>query len=194
MTTTKEYYNSIADEYDSKSNKYANGQYLKEIKQYVCKEDSVLELGCGSGWLVSQLDAKKKVGIDSSLQMLKQPKRRINAILYLMDAEHLEFRKDTFDVAYSVNLLEHLLHPEKAIKEAERVLKEGGKLIIITPNGDLEWLLNLLEALKLKIPEGDHHFLTKKELFGIVDQKRVYEYKTLMFGLFHFLVITTWGK
>ena len=187
------YYDSIAEDYDERSNKFARDRFREEISHYIYENDAVLELGCGSGMLLSELNAKKKVGIDSSPGMIRQPNWG-GVTLLKQDAEKLKFRNRTFDVVYSVNLLEHTAHPERVISEAERVLKESGKLIIITPNGDMEFILNIIEWLGLKIPEGKHRFISKKELFTIIDKKRVMEYKTLVFGLFHYAVVSQWVR
>lgn len=59
---------------------------------------------------------------------------RPNVIKCNVDEEKLPFPENFFDEVYSRNLLEHLKNPGVVIKEMKRVLKKGGKLIIITDN------------------------------------------------------------
>jgi len=188
-----DYYDGIAEDFDDRSNKFASDKFREEISHYIYESDSILDVGCGTGLMLSRLKAKKKTGIDASAKLLTQTKRE-GIKLMRGDAEKLPFRNRTFDVVYSVNLLEHTGHPERVISEAERVLKESGKLIVITPNGDLSLILDFIEWLGLKIPEGKHKFIGKKELFTIIDKTRVMEYKTLVFGLFHYAVVSQWVR
>ncbi len=51
-----------------------------------------------------------------------------------VDEEKLPFPNNYFDIVYSRNLLEHLKNPWFALKEMKRVLKKGGRLILITDN------------------------------------------------------------
>lgn len=49
-----------------------------------------------------------------------------------IDKEKLPYKENTFDIVYTKNLLEHLGNPLNALKEMKRVLKKGGKIILIT--------------------------------------------------------------
>lgn len=49
-------------------------------------------------------------------------------------AEKIPFKAVQFDSLMAGELIEHLHHPEKFVKEARRVLKKGGTVIITTPN------------------------------------------------------------
>ncbi len=53
-----------------------------------------------------------------------------------IDEERLPYSDETFDIVYSKNLFEHLTKPGFALKEMARVLKNGGKLILITDNAN----------------------------------------------------------
>lgn len=57
---------------------------------------------------------------------------RKNVIKCDVDKNKLPFPTNTFDEVFAQNLFEHLTNPLFALKEMKRVLKPGGKLIIIT--------------------------------------------------------------
>jgi ubiquinone/menaquinone biosynthesis C-methylase UbiE len=163
-----DHYDKLADEFDSISNKYCNSRYLKDIEKEVLPSDAVLEIGCGTGRLLSKIVAKTRVGCDLSGNLLHQLKRSGFSLIQA-DAENLPFRDSMFDVAYCVNLLEHVPHPERVVMEGLRVLKKGGRLVLITPNGDMGLFLEVAEMLKLKAPEGPHRFLTSRRIMKILN-------------------------
>ena len=53
-----------------------------------------------------------------------------------LDTQKLPFPDNYFDIVYSKNLFEHLTNLGFTMKEMKRVLKRGGKLIIITDNAN----------------------------------------------------------
>ena len=170
-----DHYQSIADRFMELSNKYCDNRYLLEIRKYIGKTDSILDVGCGSGLLLSRLAARRRVGIDLSSGLLKQLRNKgqnKGIGLVQADAENLPFKAGAFEVVYSVNLLEHVPHPERVVSEGIRVLKKGGKLILITPNGDVGLFLEIADRLKLKAPEGPHHFLGSRKMRRLVPNGR----------------------
>jgi SAM-dependent methyltransferase len=49
------------------------------------------------------------------------------------------YHDESFDVVYHKSVLEHMYDPENIMKETMRVLKPGGKLIILTPDWHTQW-------------------------------------------------------
>ncbi|MBI5797822.1 class I SAM-dependent methyltransferase [Candidatus Woesearchaeota archaeon] len=106
------------------------------IKRYTNKEDPILEIGCTYGYLFKYLkNYSHKFGIDVSEHAIKQAKiLNLGPEYKVMNAEKLDFKDKTFKVIIAIDTLEHVRNPEKAIKEAARVLKEEGLFIMATPN------------------------------------------------------------
>lgn len=85
-----------------------------------------------------QLSVERIIGIDISTQMLdigrsKIKKRQLSPLIELQegDSENLPFADNTFDaitVAFGVRNFEHL---ERGLQEMHRVLKPGGKLVVL---------------------------------------------------------------
>ena len=102
----------------------------------------VLDLGCGTGLLTRQiadrLDAGaggKAVGIDAAGKMIAVARKKRgtqNCIFEAMAAESLAFEAETFDTVVSSLFFHHVQMDLKtqALKEAFRVLKPGGNLVI----------------------------------------------------------------
>ncbi len=164
-TEVKEHFKKISDAYNSKLNLYCQKRFIDVIKFYLKNDYTVLDAGCGNGFIMDNLNENTVTGIDFCFEMLQ---RGTGKGFLCADAENIPFSKNTFDVVYSADLLEHVPNPSRMVSESSRVLKKNGKLIIITPNGNLRWILELLDTLKLKVPEGPHKFLKFKELGSIL--------------------------
>ena len=50
------------------------------------------------------------------------------------NAEKIPFKDNTFDLIFTQETLEHIIFPDKFIEESKRVLKNGGDIIVDTPN------------------------------------------------------------
>jgi ubiquinone/menaquinone biosynthesis C-methylase UbiE len=106
------------------------------LKWLPAARDRALDIGCGTGQLVSHLATQfaSVVGADYSSGMLREA-RRLNSgargvSLVSMDAEKLGFGDSTFDFVVAASLLHHV-RPEIALREAARVLRPGGRLFIV---------------------------------------------------------------
>lgn len=96
----------------------------------------ILDVGCGDG-NVAQLYLKKGevYGVDISAAVLKlAQKKGIKTKLCDLNKEKLPFADDFFDVVIFTDVVEHLISPLVVLKEAKRVLKKDGRLIITVPN------------------------------------------------------------
>ncbi|MDR0371451.1 MAG: bifunctional demethylmenaquinone methyltransferase/2-methoxy-6-polyprenyl-1,4-benzoquinol methylase UbiE [Prevotellaceae bacterium] len=107
-----------------------------------CKGGMLLDVACGTGDFSIQaattINVQQVVGIDISENMLKIGREKLrkkglkNKVkLRYGDGEHIEYEDNTFDavtVAFGVRNFEHL---ETGLKEMNRVLKEGGKVVIL---------------------------------------------------------------
>lgn len=99
-----------------------------------------LDAGCGSGRLLFDLKKRyaKTIGSDFSLGLLKKAKDEGGHDTYLIqsEAENLPFKNESFDIILSVRVIQHLRPAEqqRAIDEMSRLLKKGGRLILMTYN------------------------------------------------------------
>lgn len=108
---------------------------LKALKK-VIPEGLGLEIGVGSGRFAQPLGAK--IGVDPSRNMLKLAKKRSIQVI-LGTGENLPFKDLTFDFVLVIVTLCFVENPESVMKEAGRVLKRGGRLIVGEINKD-SWL------------------------------------------------------
>lgn len=106
------------------------------IHEYVRLGDLMLDAGCGSGRVFQYRfdDAQRPrliVGVDRTDE--PRANRNVDAAARA-DLAALPFPDATFDVAISSHVAEHLTQPERVFRELARVLKPGGRLLVLTPN------------------------------------------------------------
>jgi SAM-dependent methyltransferase len=95
----------------------------------------VLDLGAGQGIAYPFANKKKYIGLEPSATLRRRARKQFKKIKIVRgDAHKIPFKDSTFDAVFSMNVWFHLRKPEKVAMEIARVLKPGGKFIIITAN------------------------------------------------------------
>ncbi|GFP40932.1 class I SAM-dependent methyltransferase [Candidatus Hakubella thermalkaliphila] len=111
-------------------------------KPYI-KDKSVLDIGCWNGKYINLIrDAVPSlaIGIDIEEKALRVAKTRIPTSEFLVASVfNLPFKDNTFDVVTLWAVIEHIVANAelRALHEINRVLKDGGKLFLSTPNDHL---------------------------------------------------------
>jgi ubiquinone/menaquinone biosynthesis C-methylase UbiE len=106
-----------------------------------------LDAGCGTGFLSFELAARghRVTGVDFAPAMLAEARRKaaersVSIEFEEADAEQLPFAPGSFDLVISRHLLWTLPHPEVAIDEWIRVLRPGGRLVVVDGQFDAQAL------------------------------------------------------
>lgn len=147
---------NLARMYDAQISDY---QHNVEINTVVKKLDPqegeyVLDSGCGTGRITYKLieAVRRVVGVDFSKESLKVCEQRCNALynyknnLYLIRADvcNLPLKDGYFDKYISAEVFEHIPSEKerlKMLREAKRVLKLNGKLVLTTYNYSLRKII-----------------------------------------------------
>lgn len=108
-----------------------------------------LGLGCGTGNLlgVAREIGIQFIGVDFSPEMLKRAKKKAKNLV-MADLHHLPFRDSCIDGIANINVFYQLARPEMFLKDAYRILKPGGKVVISTPKREKShrYILGLIET------------------------------------------------
>jgi len=134
------------------------------IIERIKKSSTILDVGCGAGFLSNELAlaGHKVTGIDLSPTSLEVAGRydKTQTVTYIVaDAFKLPFPDESFDVICAMDFLEHIDDPSKVIKEFSRVLKPGGDFFYHTFNRNfLSWLIiiKFVEWLIPNTPKNMH--------------------------------------
>jgi ubiquinone/menaquinone biosynthesis C-methylase UbiE len=131
--------------------------YLEEVAlpDALLPAAEVLDLGCGPASNLARLKRLglpfgKYIGIDLSQAMLAiaQKTAMVDGQFVEGDSNQLPFAGESFDVVISTWMFSHLLKPEVAVREASRLLRPGGWLIVACftrPRGRFGELLRIIE-------------------------------------------------
>ena len=89
-----------------------------------------LDLGCGVGHSFTELAPRETVGVDLNAEALEGQRRET----VVADMRNLPFGDAAFASVISVQSVEHVPDPERALDEVARVLEPGGTAVFVTPN------------------------------------------------------------
>jgi ubiquinone/menaquinone biosynthesis C-methylase UbiE len=132
------------------------------IRPHLKAGSRILEIGCGAGNLLLQASAggSYPVALDLAMQSLTFVRSRLQEAASGPQApngfactqavgERLPLADESFDCVLLSEVIEHLEVPHVSIREASRVLRPGGRLLVTTPNYRslwpmMEWTVDLL--------------------------------------------------
>ncbi|OGY46836.1 MAG: hypothetical protein A3J62_03680 [Candidatus Buchananbacteria bacterium RIFCSPHIGHO2_02_FULL_38_8] len=140
-----EIFKSSQEEINFKKGKLISGIIYPEIFP-LTKKDSVLNIGCGDGVqaVVYQGHFKKMIGVDINQERLNIA-NKLSDFYSLDNFETLKANVENipldekFDKAIAVDIIEHVVNPDKLIQEASRLVKERGQLLITFPAMHDRW-------------------------------------------------------
>jgi phosphatidylethanolamine/phosphatidyl-N-methylethanolamine N-methyltransferase len=103
----------------------------------------ILEVGVGTGISLPDYSDKNTIyGVDLSEPMLAKARERVDELglahvegLAVMDAEHMDFPDESFDVVMAQHVVSTVPNPEATLDEFVRVLKPGGEIILVSRVG-----------------------------------------------------------
>ena len=165
-----DFFEVIAPERDKWKRK--NSYYWEDVERLcsflIPEGASVLEIGCGTGDLLACINAKKKVGIDYSRNMIGIAKRKYPDINFMaMEAENLNF-KEKFDYVILSNLIGYLEDIQTVFAELEKVCHPHSKVIVTYYNFLWQPFLNVAVMLNLRMKQPQQNWLSKQDIKNLL--------------------------
>jgi ubiquinone/menaquinone biosynthesis C-methylase UbiE len=147
----------------------------------------ILDVGCGTGVFAARIREafpKSRVcGVDLVRGMLHQGKARWKALAPHVqpvqgDSERLPFATGVFDILTCANSFHHYPHQDRALVEMHRVLRPGGRILLIDGYRDAPWGWFIYDVCVAGVEGAVHHCsstrvrdLMTRAGFGEIHQK-----------------------
>ena len=210
------YYNSIDGDIDEKAynsdwcvQRFFQRRRTDTIKKMLgaSNGDIILDVGCGSGVQLRALEIaspKLLIGTDVNRNALIYAKNKKipQSEFIVADAQYLPFKSQTVNKIICAEIIEHLNEPELMIAETQRVLQNGGSIVISTPNEHSIW--GLYEFFWDVFGRGRNYGETHLKFFSVRELEYFFphylmSHETLFFfspllALFNNKTVLHWGR
>ena len=205
-------FTQIAKRYNLMNRLMTGGQDIRWRRQVIQRArlnqySPLLDLGTGTGDLareaLAQFPQAEVIAADFTLEMMRVGQKRGVLNFSSADALHLPFSDFAFDAVISGFLMRNVIDLQKALQEQYRVLKNGGRIVILDTTRPRKNILSPLIWLHMHLiipalgglltgtkdayrylPETTEGFLTAEELasrMAAIGFKKV-KYQRFMFG------------
>lgn len=167
----REFYDSIASTREAwkAKNRYYHDDMRDFIKSNVSPEDSVLDIGCGTGDLLAAVPCRRAVGVDFSEQMISVARTKYPHCQYIVgDANDLQV-KESFDCVLLSDTIGLLPDVENVLRQLGQVTSRNSRVIITYHNYLWEPILKALEKLGLKMPQPTQNWLPLEDIQNLLN-------------------------
>lgn len=171
-------------------------QRFQAAYPHIRKGSRVCDLGCGLDAAFLDFAAERiahGVGVDDQVRDGDGgPWKRVRADI----RKALPLESGEFDNVVMLAVLEHLAEPELVLREAHRILKPGGSLILTWPSAMVDPILKVLHGLRLVSDEMESDKHQKRIPAGTLQQMlhrigfNEFIHYTFEFGLNNLMVAT----
>lgn len=149
-----------------------NWYYYKDMVTFlrfnIPSGSRVLEVGCGTGNLLHDLEPSTGVGIDISKGMIDIARQSFPELdFYVMDAEQLELN-ETFDFIVLSDSLGYFEDIQAAFAGLNKVCHRGTRIIITYHNFLWQPFLKVAEWFRLKMPQPKLNWLNKGDIVNLL--------------------------
>ena len=185
MKTDIYHSNSFYSKYIYKESHILRGRlFFRTFLKYLepCSEDKILDIGCNRGEIAKKVKkySRNVTGIDINVEAVK---RAVTSDIIHMDAVRMSFPSNYFDKIYSSHVIEHIPDLDNFIKGVERILKPGGKLLLVYPceifRGSNALIASIISQKNLFVARELHlHRLTPNRIKKLIAGTSLYHLKS----------------
>ena len=151
-----------------RKNKYYYDNLIAFLKFNIPENSNIIEIGCGTGFLLGNLNPERAVGIDSSKGMINKAKENFPEYeFHIMNAENISL-EEKFDYIIISDTIGYFKDVQKVFDQIHKLCHSETRIIITYIN--FLWLpiLNLAEHLKLKMPQQRNNWLDIKDINNLL--------------------------
>lgn len=126
----EEYYDEEYFKWQQKMGVFGAKIKVSMFQPHIKSDMTVVEFGSGGGYLLQQIDAREKVGIE-----INDAAREAAEAIGIKSVKNISDVSDNYaDIIISTSVLEHTENPLGILRELYGKLKEGGKIVFHVPN------------------------------------------------------------
>lgn len=127
--STKTHYDKTYWEYQAPIGRVGGILNKFKFQEHILPENTVLDFGCGGGFLLEQLTANRKIGFEINVNAKEHAKT-----LGIEMPDNLNSIPDnSIDIVISNHAIEHVPNPLEVLKQLYRVIRTGGLLVVVLP-------------------------------------------------------------
>lgn len=131
-------------------------RFLEELKKRKMTSGRILEVGCGYGYFLDEAKSffSQRTGVDLSRDAGSHAERLSGARIHIGDVNSLPSELNGYDVIVLINVIEHIYSPIEFLFSIKQRLKDGGKIVIATPDiGSFWYKIMKRRWPSFKVPE-----------------------------------------
>ena len=150
-------------------NRYYYHCLLDFLHYTIPRQSTVLEIGCGTGYVLNELAPARGVGIDVNPEFIAYAQTTYTQHrFYVCDAEQLDGLNEQFDYVLLSDTIGAFTDVQRVISQLHTVCHPATRIIITYRN--LLWtpVLKLAETLGLKMPEKRQNWLDKEDIINLL--------------------------
>lgn len=167
-----QYFNQLAEK---RKKRAINAYYWNEITRYIeyftHEDDTILEIGCGSGDLLANIKGKHKTGIDFSEKQIEWAKEKYSQLdnieFLVMDANNLQLDKK-YDLIIISNLIGFIDDIQNLFEQLHKVSHHKTKIIVQYYNSFWEPFIKLSEIAGIKRKSPVQNWLTSSDVNNLL--------------------------
>ncbi|HEX3009167.1 MAG TPA: methyltransferase domain-containing protein, partial [Bacteroidales bacterium] len=166
----RSYFNRIAEDRISyrQRHKYYWNYLTKYCDFFIHENNSVLEVGCGTGELIAQVKGIRKTGIDFSEKMIGQARAQYPGVdFHCVDAQSMDLH-ETFDVIILSNLVGWLDDVQTCLMQVRKHCHSRTRIIITYYNFLWEPLIKFSELIGIKKKSPEQNWLSQKDILNLL--------------------------
>lgn len=143
-----------------------NVMWLKQVAN-----GRLLDVGCGSGEFLRFMQRLgwRVEGVDFDAEAARNAGAK-HVTVHVGSLEAQEFADDTFDAVTLSHFIEHVHDPRRLVEECHRILRPGGRLVIVTPNSASLGHRIYRENWKYLEPPRHLHLFNRNTLWRVAER------------------------
>lgn len=150
-------------------NRYYHQCLVKLLKFSIPEGSRILEIGCGTGYLLDQLKPSRGVGIDLSSKFIRHAQEQYPQYEFrVMNAENLML-SETFDFVLISDTVGEFRDVQRVFEQVQNACTPQTRLVVTYLNFFWLPLLSLAEKLGLKMPQRRQNWLDISDIANLLD-------------------------